>query len=450
MTKNNKKCVYKVNENCKPKRKGRLPMFENFIEHRYSVDFTLIDNKKYKLTQDIVAEDGTVLAKAGDTVIYRDGMGTFGNKVQQFVSDCGSFETSDGQNLQPEILLSNGVVTDPANELKADPTAPVVMAVAECRKAMRPMSRKVYEELSDEDKKKYQEKQSKLTDEQKEKLTAKIDGFEQDAMEAGEKQDWKKLRSLYKQALEAYRTVTGGEEPGWYEGEDPYAEMVGESLTDEQKAKYKEKQAKLSDADKERMTKELDEMEEKAFQLQEEGKIAEIDKLTKKSLEMYRVLTGGEDPAWYEDFMDDPKFGVNENEDIDLGGEGLEDISEDEAKEAITDEIIEKDELKEILTDDAELAEDVADKVIDALPADKEDYSMVDVVKAVVSEEVPTEDANKVIDALVDGALKEGEEEIVNESAKTKIKGKIMESLKKSYRRSVFESRYVKKRKGQK
>lgn len=365
MTKNNKKCVYKVNENCKPKRKGRLPMFESFIESKYNCDFTLIDNKKYKLTQDIVAEDGTVLAKAGDTVIYRDGMGTFGNKIENFISDCGSFETSDGQSLQPEVLLSNGVVTDPANELKADPTAPVVMAVAECRKAMRPMSRKVYEELSDEDKKKYQEKQSKLTDEQKEKLTAKIDGFEQDAMEAGEKQDWKKLRSLYKQALEAYRTVTGGEEPSWYEGEDPYAEMVSESESGE-----------------------------------------------------------GDD----------------------LGGEGLEDISEDEVKEAIIDEIVEKDELKEILTDEAELTEEVADKVIDALPADKEDYSMVDVVKAIVSEEVPTEDANKVIDALVDGALKEGEEEIVNESAKAKIKGKIMESLKKSYRRSVFESRYTKKR----
>lgn len=99
---------------------------------------------------------------------------------------------------------------------------------------------------------------------------------------------------------------------------------IYESLTDEQKKKYQAKQAKLSDEQIEKYTKEIDDMEEKAFQIQEKaesGEISEeemlnkIDRLTKSALEKYRIISGGEDPAWYEDYMDEPGFGkVNEGE----------------------------------------------------------------------------------------------------------------------------------------
>lgn len=99
---------------------------------------------------------------------------------------------------------------------------------------------------------------------------------------------------------------------------------IYESLTDEQKKKYQAKQAKLSDEQIEKYTKEIDDMEEKAFQIQEKGESGEIsgeemlnkiDRLTKSALEKYRIISGGEDPAWYEEYMDEPGFGeVNESE----------------------------------------------------------------------------------------------------------------------------------------
>lgn len=428
----NKKCVYKINENCKPRRNKRIPMFESFLESKYCVDFSLIDNKKYKLTADIVSQDGVVLAKAGDTIIYKDGMGTFGNKVESFVTDCGSFVTNDDQNLQPEVLLSNGVVTDPINDLKKDPTAPIVQAISECRKITKKVSSKIYEELTPEQKKKYEDAHSKMSDEEINKLNDEIDKLEQDAMAAGEAQDWKKMRSIYKKSLEKYRKATGGNDPEWYEGEDPYADMVSESISPEQKAKYEAKKAKLSDEDIQKITAEIDSIEQKAMDLQEAGKESEIPALYKKALEKYRTITGGEDPEWYDESLD-------ESDDF-----SIEDISEDDATASISEDIVEKDELKEMLTA-AGVEDATADTITAALPADKEDVSMVDVVKAVIAEDVPLEDANKVIDALAGGAVEAGTEDgsaAVNESAKAKIKGKLMESLKKCYRKSVFEKRY--------
>lgn len=428
----NKKCVYKINENCKPRRNKRIPMFESFLESKYCVDFSLIDNKKYKLTADIVSQDGVVLAKAGDTIIYKDGMGTFGNKVESFVTDCGSFVTNDDQNLQPEVLLSNGVVTDPVNDLKKDPTAPIVQAISECRKITKRVSRKIYEELTPEQKKKYEDAHSKMSDEEINKLNDEIDKLEQDAMAAGEAQDWKKMRSIYKKSLEKYRKATGGNDPEWYEGEDPYADMVSESISPEQKAKYEAKKAKLSDEEIEKITAEIDSIEQKAMDLQEAGKESEIPALYKKALEKYRTITGGEDPEWYDESLD-------ESDDF-----SIEDISEDDATASISEDIVEKDELKEMLIA-AGVEDATADTITAALPADKEDVSMIDVVKAVIAEDVPLEDANKVIDALAGGAVEAGTEDesaVVNESAKAKIKGKLMESLKKCYRKSVFEKRY--------
>lgn len=432
----NKKCVYKINENCKPRRNKRIPMFESFLESKYCVDFSLVDNKKYKLTADIVSQDGTVLAKAGDTVIYKDGMGTFGNAVESFVSDCGSFVTGDDQNLQPEVLLSNGVVTDPINDLKKEPIAPIVQAIAECRAITKRVSRKVYEDLTPEQKKKYEDAHSKMSDEEINKLNTEVDQLEQDAVAAGEAQDWKKMRSIYKKSLEKYRKATGGEDPEWYQGEDPYADMVSESISPEQKAKYEAKKAKLSDEDIQKITAEIDNIEQEAMDLQEAGKENEIPALYKRALEKYRTITGGEDPEWYDESLD-------ESDEF-----SMEDISEDDANASIAEDIVEKDELKEMLTA-AGIEDATADTITAALPADKEDVSMIDVVKAVIAEDVPIADANKVIDALAGTAVavgteaKESEEgTAVNEAAKAKIKGKIMESLKKHYRKSVFEKRY--------
>lgn len=293
------------------------------------------------------------------------------------------------------------------------------------------------EELSAEEKKKYQDAQSRLTDEQKEKLTATVDSLEEEAMEAGEKQDWKKLRSIYKKALKAYRTLTGGEDPAWYDGEDPYAEMVKEEAGfDSPLPGYAEKRAKLSEEEIKKMWQELDEEEELAYKLQEEGKYDEIKKLDKISLEKYRILTGGYNPEWYLGEI---------NESDEFSGEPMDDVTEEQVEDGIQEEIVEDDELKEILTDSADLDEKVADQIIEELPEDKEEYSMVDVVKATVSAEIETSDALAVIDAIATQAVEDAGE-AVNESAKTKIKNKIVEGLKRKYKKNVFESRYLRKK----
>ena len=227
----NKKVTYRVNENSQRKRFKRLPMFENYLEEKYN-SVKLLDGHKYTLTDDVVAEGGQVLAKKGDTVTYEDVVGVFTNNATEFTTDCGVFRTEDGQALQPEILMSQNLLSDPQSKMTEDPKAFMTEVVAECRKVGQKLGKatatrkKIYESLTDEQKKKYQAKKEKLTSEQIEKYNKEIDDMEAKAqklyqdMEDGkitQEEMMQKTDRLTKSALEKYRTVTGGEDPAWYE-----------------------------------------------------------------------------------------------------------------------------------------------------------------------------------------------------------------------------------------
>lgn len=229
--KRNKKVTYRVNENSQRKRFKRLPMFENYLEEKYD-SVKLLDGHKYTLTDDVVAEDGQTLAKKGDTVTYEDVIGVFTNNATEFTTDCGVFRTEDGQALQPEILMSQNLLSDPQSKMTEDPKAFMTEVVAECRKVGQKLGKaaaarkKIYESLTDEQKKKYQAKKEKLSSEQIEKYNKEIDDMEAKAqklyqdMEDGkitQEEMMKKTDRLTKSALEKYRTVTGGEDPAWYE-----------------------------------------------------------------------------------------------------------------------------------------------------------------------------------------------------------------------------------------
>lgn len=229
--KRNKKVTYRVNESSQRKRFKRLPMFENYLEEKYD-SVKLLDGHKYTLTGDVVAEDGQTLAKKGDTVTYEDVVGVFTNNATEFTTDCGVFRTEDGQALQPEILMSQNLLSDPQSKMTEDPKAFMTEVVAECRKVGQKLGKaaatrkKIYESLTDEQKKKYQAKKEKLTSEQIEKYNKEIDDMEAKAqklyqdMEDGkitQEEMMKKTDRLTKSALEKYRTVTGGEDPAWYE-----------------------------------------------------------------------------------------------------------------------------------------------------------------------------------------------------------------------------------------
>ena len=229
--KRNKKVTYRVNESSQRKRFKRLPMFENYLEEKYD-SVKLLDGHKYVLTDDVVAEDGQTLAKKGDTVTYEDVVGVFTNNATEFTTDCGVFRTEDGQALQLEILMSQNLLSDPQSKMTEDPKAFMTEVVAECRKVGQKLGKaaatrkKIYESLTDEQKKKYQAKKEKLTSEQIEKYNKEIDDMEvkaqklYDDMEAGkitQEEMLQKTDRLTKSALEKYRTVTGGEDPAWYE-----------------------------------------------------------------------------------------------------------------------------------------------------------------------------------------------------------------------------------------
>lgn len=229
--KRNKKVTYRVNESSQRKRFKRLPMFENYLEEKYD-SVKLLDGHKYTLTDDVVAESGQVLAKKGDTVTYEDVVGVFTNNATEFTTDCGVFRTEDGQALQPEILMSQNLLSDPQSKMTEDPKAFMTEVVAECRKVGKKLGKaaatrkKIYESLTDEQKKKYQAKKEKLSSEQIEKYNKEIDDMEAKAqklyqdMEDGkitQEEMMKKTDRLTKSALEKYRTVTGGEDPAWYE-----------------------------------------------------------------------------------------------------------------------------------------------------------------------------------------------------------------------------------------
>lgn len=244
--KRNKKVTYRVNESSQRKRFKRLPMFENYLEEKYD-SVKLLDGHKYTLTDDVVAEDGQTLAKKGDTVTYEDVVGVFTNNAIEFTTDCGVFRTEDGQALQPEILMSQNLLSDPQSKMTEDPKAFMTEVVAECRKVGQKLSKaaatrkKIYESLTDEQKKKYQAKKEKLSSEQIEKYNKEIDDMEAKAqklyqdMEDGkitQEEMMKKTDRLTKSALEKYRTVTGGEDPAWYEDymDEPGFGKVNEDL----------------------------------------------------------------------------------------------------------------------------------------------------------------------------------------------------------------------------
>lgn len=244
--KRNKKVTYRVNESSQRKRFKRLPMFENYLEEKYD-SVKLLDGHKYVLTDDVVAEDGQTLAKKGDTVTYEDVVGVFTNNAAEFTTDCGVFRTEDGQALQPEILMSQNLLSDPQSKMTEDPKAFMTEVVAECRKVGQKLGKaaatrkKIYESLTDEQKKKYQAKKEKLTSEQIEKYNKEIDDMEAKAqklyqdMEDGkitQEEMMKKTDRLTKSALEKYRTVTGGEDPAWYEDymDEPGFGKVNEDL----------------------------------------------------------------------------------------------------------------------------------------------------------------------------------------------------------------------------
>lgn len=229
--KRNKKVTYRVNESSQRKRFKRLPMFENYLEEKYD-SVKLLDGHKYTLADDVVAEDGQTLAKKGDTVTYEDVVGVFTNNATEFTTDCGVFRTEDGQALQPEILMSQNLLSDPQSKMTEDPKAFMTEVVAECRKVGQKLGKaaatrkKIYESLTDEQKEKYQAKKEKLSSEQIEKYNKEIDDMEAKAqklyqdMEDGkitQEEMMKKTDRLTKSALEKYRTVTGGEDPAWYE-----------------------------------------------------------------------------------------------------------------------------------------------------------------------------------------------------------------------------------------
>lgn len=229
--KRNKKVTYRVNESSQRKRFKRLPMFENYLEEKYD-SVKLLDGHKYVLTDDVIAEDGQTLAKKGDTVTYEDVVGVFTNNATEFTTDCGVFRTEDGQALQPEILMSQNLLSDPQSKMTEDPKAFMTEVVAECRKVGQKLGKaaatrkKIYESLTDEQKKKYQAKKEKLSSEQIEKYNKEIDDMEAKAqklyqdMEDGkitQEEMMQKTDRLTKSALEKYRTVTGGEDPAWYE-----------------------------------------------------------------------------------------------------------------------------------------------------------------------------------------------------------------------------------------
>lgn len=486
----NKKVTYRVNESSQCKRFKRLPMFENYLEEKYD-SVKLLDGHKYVLTDDVVAEDGQTLAKKGDTVTYEDVIGVFTNNATEFTTDCGVFRTEDGQALQPEILMSQNLLSDPQSKMTEDPKAFMTEVVAECRKVGQKLGKaaaarkKIYESLTDEQRKRYQAKKDKLTSEQIEKYNKEIDDMEAKAqklysdMEAGkitQEEMMQKTDRLTKSALEKYRTVTGGEDPAWYEDymDEPGFGKVNESEDDEytredyendlggylislpyEKVKaYKKINAKLTSEEIKELQQKFTKLEHDSVDLDDklaDGEITEEDydksrgNLIKKSLKVFRKLTGGCDPDWYDpdemgDFDPDLNSSVNEDS---------EEATETEVKDVIDDDILTPETVEAVLTADDDVKDETVTAVVDAVKDDAKEGEEIslddvvdDVVDATVDAKLSKEDANAVIDAVVDTVINQKvEEETVNESKKRSLKKAVKESLRKKFRKGVFEAR---------
>ena len=482
----NKKVTYRVNESSQRKRFKRLPMFENYLEEKYD-SVKLLDGHKYVLTDDVVAEDGQTLAKKGDTVTYEDVIGVFTNNATEFTTDCGVFRTEDGQALQPEILMSQNLLSNPQSKMTEDPKAFMTEVVAECSKVGQKLGKaaaarkKIYESLTDEQRKRYQAKKDKLTSEQIEKYNKEIDDMEAKAqklysdMEAGkitQEEMMQKTDRLTKSALEKYRTVTGGEDPAWYEDymDEPGFGKVNESEDDEytredyendlggylislpyEKVKaYKKINAKLTSEEIKELQQKFTKLEHDSVDLDDklaDGEITEEDydksrgNLIKKSLKVFRKLTGGCDPDWYDpdemgDFDPDLNSSVNEDS---------EEATETEVEDVIDDDILTPETVEAVLTADDDVKDETVTAVVDAVKDDAKDgeeISLDDVVDATVDAKLSKEDANAVIDAVVDTVINQKvEEETVNESKKRSLKKAVKESLRKKFRKGVFEAR---------
>ena len=457
--KKNKKVTYRVNESSRRKRFKRLPMFENYLEEKYD-SVKLLDGHKYVLTDDVVAEDGQVLAKKGDTVTYEDVVGVFSNNATEFTTDCGVFRTEDGQALCPEILMSQGLVSDPQSKMTEDPETFMKEVVAECRKVGQRLGKaavarkKIYESLTDEQKKKYQAKKEKLTSEQIEKYNKEIDDMEVKAqklyqdMEDGkitQEEMMQKTDRLTKSALEKYRIVTGGEDPAWYEEymDEPGFGKANESLVNE--CNYSTILLSENDGKADSILKFC---ADNGFELTKEQlannhvdvEVAVDAEGNYVDFRVYdpnsSVSTGYKNADGWSNWMLDT-YEVNESEEA----------TETEVEDVVNDDILTPETVEAVLTADDVKDETVA-AVVDAVKDDAkegEEISLDDVVDATVDAELSKEDATAVIDAVVDAVVDQKvEEETVNESKKRSLKKSVKESLHKKFRKGVFEARVMK------
>ena len=460
----NKKVNYRINENSQRKRFKRLPMFENYLEEKYD-SVKLLDGHQYVLTDDVVAENGQVLAQKGDTVTYEDAVGVFTNNATEFTTDCGVFRTEDGQALHPEILMSQNLIEDPQSKMTKDPQAFMSEVVSECRKVAQKLGKaasarqKIYESLTDEQKKKYQSKKEKLTSEQIEKYNKEIDNMEEKAqklyqdMEDGkisQEEMMKKTDRLTKSALEKYRIVTGGEDPAWYEEymDEPGFGKANESLNecDYSTILLSENDSRVDDI--------LKFCADNGFeltktQLADNAVDVEVATDADGNFVDFRICdpkcsvsTGIKDADGWGNWMLDVYTKVNESDDE---PENSEETTETEVKDVVDDDVLTPETVEAVLT----TTDDVKDETVAAVVAavkddvkDGEEVSLEDVVDATVDAELSKEDATTVIDAVVDAVVDQKvEDKTVNESKQGSLKKAVKESLYKKFRKGVFEAR---------
>ena len=508
--KKNKRVVYKVNENSQRKRFKRLPMFENYLEEKYD-SVKLLDGHKYTLTNDVVAEGGQVLAKKGDTVTYEDVVGVFANNATEFTTDCGVFRTEDGQALCPEILMSQDLVSDPQAKMTEDPKAFMAEVVAECRKIGQKLGKavsarkKIYESLTDEQKKKYQQKKEKLTSEQIEKYNQEIDSMEEkaqklyDDMEAGkitQEEMMQKTDHLTKSALEKYRIVSGGEDPAWYEdymdepgfgkvneagGVSPYFHG-GYNIADNDYYNY------LLDPDGPvdyyytvNVSSYVDDDNDMVPSFCPGGNDKDVvNKILKFCADNGVTITKNQLPRTARDgryfdieiLVDDERdelvdFRVYDPENRIPSLEKYsnnwsewqkydpanaiyetEEATETEIEDTVTDDVLTPETVETVLTTSDDVKEETVEAVIDAVKDDAkegEEISLEDVVDATVDAELSKEEATAVIDAVVDAVVDQKvEEKTVNESKERSLKKAVKESLCKKFRKGIFEARVMK------
>ena len=497
--KKNKRVVYKVNENSQRKRFKRLPMFENYLEEKYD-SVKLLDGHKYTLTNDVVTEDGQVLAKKGDVVTYEDVVGVFTNNATEFTTDCGVFRTEDGQALCPEILMSQDLVSDPQAKMTEDPKAFMAEVVAECRRIGQKLGkavaarRKIYESLTDEQKKKYQAKQAKLSDEQIEKYTKEIDDMEEKAFQIQEKAEsgeiseeemLNKIDRLTKSALEKYRIISGGEDPAWYED---YMDEPGFGEVNESENPYLSDDSDITNVTDNDYYNELlnpnnvnnnldlillsdnvedyPELVDRILKFCADGGVTITkDQLPKdqegwNNFDVQVIIDSDKNDKLVDFRVYDKqnlipslnKFSNNWSKwmkfDDDPARMFEEEATETEVENTVSDDVLTPETVETVLDASDDVKEETVEAVVDAVKDDAkegEEISLEDVVDATVDAELSKEEAIAVIDAVVDAVVDQKvEEKTVNESKKRSLKKAVKESLCKKFRKGIFEARVMK------